>query len=157
MCGYLVERTYIHPFNGPLSQTTRVSRYQKGRTNLNFTEARDSEWQWYQLQGSMQVWITMPWFFTVRVPFCRPTNSIKALKALISRGNWLGWTCRQPVCECTQELANHLSHCDHALCPKHQFGYVACTSIIVSILFSYFFRLRLHCLDVPRCSRHSVI
>jgi len=34
------------PFNGPLSRTTRVSRYQKG-TNLDFTEARDSEWQWH--------------------------------------------------------------------------------------------------------------
>jgi len=27
------------------SRTTRVSRYQKGKTNLDFTEARDSEWQ----------------------------------------------------------------------------------------------------------------
>ena len=34
-----------HPFNGPLSGTTQVSRYQKGKTNLDFTEARDSEWQ----------------------------------------------------------------------------------------------------------------
>ena len=34
-----------HPFDGPLSGTTRVSRYQKGKTNLDFTEARDSEWQ----------------------------------------------------------------------------------------------------------------
>jgi len=25
-----------HPFNGPLSGTTRVSQYQKGTTNLNF-------------------------------------------------------------------------------------------------------------------------
>jgi len=31
-----------------------VSRYQKGKTNLDFTEARDSEWQWHQL-GRMQV------------------------------------------------------------------------------------------------------
>jgi len=31
-----------------------VSRYQKGKTNLDFTEARDSEWQWHQL-GCMQV------------------------------------------------------------------------------------------------------
>ena len=38
-----------NPFNGPLSGTTRVSRYQKGKTNLDFTEARDSEWQWHQL------------------------------------------------------------------------------------------------------------
>jgi len=30
-----------------------VSRYQKGKTNLDFTGARDSEWQWHQL-GHMQ-------------------------------------------------------------------------------------------------------
>ena len=41
--------THTHPFNGPLSETTRVSRYQKGKTNLDFTGARDSEWQWHQL------------------------------------------------------------------------------------------------------------
>jgi len=43
-----------HPFNGPLSGTTRVSRYEKGKTNLDFIEARDSEWQWRQL-GHMQI------------------------------------------------------------------------------------------------------
>jgi len=31
-----------------------VSRYQKGKTNLDFTEAGDSEWQLHQL-GRMQV------------------------------------------------------------------------------------------------------
>jgi len=36
--------THTHPFNGPL----------KGKTSLDFTEARDSEWQWHQL-GRMQV------------------------------------------------------------------------------------------------------
>ena len=41
--------THTHPFNGPLSGTTRVSRYQKRKTNLDFTE-----WQWHQL-GHMQV------------------------------------------------------------------------------------------------------
>jgi len=41
--------THKHPFNGPFSGTTRVSRYQKGKTNPDFTEARDSEWQWHQL------------------------------------------------------------------------------------------------------------
>jgi len=46
-------RTYKRTFNGPFG-TTRVSRYQKGKTNLDFTEARDSEWQWHQL-GHMQV------------------------------------------------------------------------------------------------------
>ena len=49
-----MQHTHTHPFNGPLSRTTGVSRYQKGKTNLDFTEARDSEWQWHQL-GCMQV------------------------------------------------------------------------------------------------------
>jgi len=31
-----------------------VSWYQKGKTNVDFTKARDSEWQWHQL-GHMQV------------------------------------------------------------------------------------------------------
>jgi len=36
------------------SGTTQVSWYQKGKTNLDFTEARDSEWQCHQL-GHIQV------------------------------------------------------------------------------------------------------
>jgi len=73
-----------HPFNGPLSGTTQVSRYQKGKTNLDFTEARDSEWQWHQL-GYMQVCnnhaSTPPLsFLQAGCPSCRPTNSVRALK-----------------------------------------------------------------------------
>jgi len=37
--------THTHPFNGPFSGTIRVSQYQKDKTNLDFTEARNSEWQ----------------------------------------------------------------------------------------------------------------
>jgi len=64
-CSFIVNlclTTHTHPFNGSLSRTTQVSRYQKGKTNLDFTEARDSEWQWHQL-GHMQPrsrQITMP-------------------------------------------------------------------------------------------------
>ena len=57
----LVLPSWVVPDNGSLngcvcvfSGTTRVCRYQKGKTNLDFTEARDSEWQWHQL-GHMQV------------------------------------------------------------------------------------------------------
>ena len=81
---------HTHSFNGPLSWTTRVSRYQKGKSNLDFTEARDSEWQWHQL-GHMQVCTslltdnhasTQPLsFLQARCPFCRPTNSVKTLMA----------------------------------------------------------------------------
>jgi len=69
--------THTHPFNGPFSGTTRVSRYQKGKTNLDFTEATDSEWQWHQL-GHMQVCTSLQTdnhmparFFTGRMPFHR--------------------------------------------------------------------------------------
>ena len=48
------KHTHTRPFNGPLPGTTRVSQYQKGKTNLDFIESRDSEWQWHQL-GRMQV------------------------------------------------------------------------------------------------------
>jgi len=68
-----------------------VSQYQKGKTNLDFTEARDSEWQWHQL-GNMQVCTllqtnnhtsTPPLCFLQAV--CHPTNSVKALKANVNR------------------------------------------------------------------------
>jgi len=80
--------TYIHPFNGPFSGTSQVSRYQKGKTNLDFTEARDSEWQWHQL-GHMQVctWLqtdnhssTRPLsFFTGRMPFLPPNQQRQSM------------------------------------------------------------------------------
>ena len=35
-----------------------MSQYQKGTTNLDFTEARDSEWQRHQL-GHMQVYTSL--------------------------------------------------------------------------------------------------
>ena len=83
--------THTHPFNGPLSGTTQVSLYQKGKTNLDFTEARDSEWQWHPL-GHMQVCTSLQTdnhastpplsFLQAGCPSCRPTNSVKALKAL---------------------------------------------------------------------------
>ena len=67
-----------------------VSRYQQGKTNLDFTGARDSEWQWNPL-GHTQVCTshqtdnhasTAPLsFLQAGCPSCRPTNSIKALKA----------------------------------------------------------------------------
>ena len=58
------------------------SRYQKGKTNLDFTEARDSEWQWHQL-GRMQVCTSLqtdnhastpPLCFTGRMPFLPPNQ-----------------------------------------------------------------------------------
>jgi len=45
-------RTHIR-LTALFSGTTRVSRNQKGKTSLDFTEAGDNEWQWHQL-GHMQ-------------------------------------------------------------------------------------------------------
>ena len=41
--------THVRLFNGLISGTTQVSRYQKGKTSLDVTEARDSEWHWHHL------------------------------------------------------------------------------------------------------------
>ena len=46
---------HTHPFNGPLSGTTQVGQYQKGKTNLDFTETRDSEWQWHRLDHTQTI------------------------------------------------------------------------------------------------------
>jgi len=75
-----------HPFNGPSPGTTRVSWYQKGKTNLDFTEARDSEWQWHQL-GHMQVCTSLQHpttqFFTGRMLFLPPNQQRQKPKAVI--------------------------------------------------------------------------
>ena len=88
--------THTHPFNGPLSRTTQVSLYQKGKTNLDFTEARDSEWQWHQL-SHMQVCISLQTDNLARTPVLSflqagcpsrcPTNSVKTLKAKALKAN----------------------------------------------------------------------
>jgi len=67
-----------------------VGQYQKGKTNLDFTEARDSEWQWHQL-GHVQVCTSLHTdvrastptvsFLQAGCPSCHPANSIEALKA----------------------------------------------------------------------------
>jgi len=50
-----------------------VSRYQKGKTNLDFTKARDSEWQWHHVGHMLQT----------DNHASTPTNSVKALKATL--------------------------------------------------------------------------
>ena len=61
--------------------------YQKDKTNLDFTGARDSEWQWHQL-GHMQVCISLQTdnhastppllFFTDRMPFLPPNQQCES-------------------------------------------------------------------------------
>jgi len=85
----IIAYTHTHPFNSPLSGTTRVSWYQKGKTSLDFTEATNSEWQWNPL-GHMQACTLLQTdnhtstyhsvFLQAGCPSCRQNNSIKALK-----------------------------------------------------------------------------
>jgi len=72
-----------------------VGWYQKGKTNLDFTEARDSEWQWHQLDHmqvctSLQTDIhtsTQPLsFLQAGWPSCHPINSVKAHHHLLTGG-----------------------------------------------------------------------
>jgi len=80
----------MHTFNGPFSGSSQVCWYQKGKTNLDFTEARESEWQWHQV-GHKQVCTSLQTdnhastpphsFLHAGCPSCHSTNSIKALKA----------------------------------------------------------------------------
>jgi len=73
-----------------------VSRYQKVKTNLDLTEARDNEWQWHKL-GYMELCTSLQTdnppaphhsVFTDRMPFlpaAKPTASnIEGTRLLVS-------------------------------------------------------------------------
>ena len=84
---FIQYNTHTRPFNGPFIGATQVSQYLKGKTNLDFTEVRDSEWQWHQL-GHMQVCISLQTdnhastpplsFFTGLMPFLPPTQQCQS-------------------------------------------------------------------------------
>ena len=63
-------------FNGLLSATTQVSRYQKGKTNLDFTEVAVCT----LLQADNHANTPPLSFYRLS---CRPTNSVEALKAVV--------------------------------------------------------------------------
>ena len=80
---YSLINTHTHPFNGPLSRTTQVSRYRNGKTNLDFTEARDSGIRWAICKSapcSRQITTPAPHHSVFYRPdACHPTNSVNAL------------------------------------------------------------------------------
>jgi len=71
-----------------------VSWYQKGKTNLDFIEARDSEWQWHKL-GHMQVCTLLQTnnhasspplsFFTGRMPFMLPNQQCQSTEVEVNK------------------------------------------------------------------------
>jgi len=85
------KHTHAHLFNGPFSGTTRVSQYQKVKTDLDFTEARDNEWKWHKL-GHMQVCASLQTdnhastpplsFFTGRMPFLPPNQQRQSTEGM---------------------------------------------------------------------------
>jgi len=78
-----------------------VSRYHKGKTNLNFAEARDSEWQWHQL-GRMQVCMSLQTDNHASTPplsfFTGPTNSIKVRCGKNNVTNKVVLVCQSNIC-----------------------------------------------------------
>ena len=81
--------SHTHPFNVPFLGLPGWAGTRKVKTNVDFTEARDSEWQWHQL-GHMQVCTSLQTdnhastpplsFLQAGCPSCHQTNSVKALK-----------------------------------------------------------------------------
>jgi len=91
-----------------------VSRYQKGKTNLYFTEARDSEWHWHQL-GHMQVCTSLqtdnhastpPLFFTGRMPFLPPNQQRQSTEGMLDTDSWVERT----TSSCKKSSNNLQSH-----------------------------------------------
>jgi len=84
--------TCIHPFYSPLD-CLGLPRWAGSRTNLDFTEARDSEWQWHQL-GRMQIYnspqtdnhsSTTPLsFITGWMPFLPPNQQCQSTEGIQS-------------------------------------------------------------------------
>jgi len=109
--------------------TTRVSQYQKGKTNLDVIGARDSEWQWHQL-GHMQVCTSIQTdnhastsplsFFTGRMPFL-PTNQQRQSTEGIIQLDEIIIKCtpgHKTTCDCVQQQTiNHIVN----MCPLTKF------------------------------------
>ena len=67
-----------------------MSWYQKGKTNLDFNEARDSEWQWHLQLGHMQVCTSLQTDNHASIPplsFYRP-DALPAAQPTVSK-HWL--------------------------------------------------------------------
>jgi len=107
-----------------------VSRYQKGKTNLDFSEARDGEWQWHQL-GHMQVCTLLQTDNSASTPplsflqagchSCRPTNSVKALKAVAAQFKKILLSCK--YIHTAASTGNHLNSVQAlGLCGHSFFG-----------------------------------
>ena len=96
VASYLHTRTHAHTHTRLTALYPGLPGWvgtRKVKTNLDFTEARDSEWQWHQL-GHMQVCTSLQTnnhastpplsFFTGRMPFLPPNQQHQS-----TDGRWL--------------------------------------------------------------------
>jgi len=103
--------THTHRFNGPFSGTTRLSWYQKGKTNLDFTEVRESECRQWQQLGHIQVCTLLQadnhqhptsQFFTGRMPFLPPNQQCESTDGKHDSSEIVNVYCSQPYEEYTR-------------------------------------------------------
>ena len=97
MCSGLCLRHlfYTHTFNGLFSSTAWVSRHQKGKPFWILLKQEMMGWQWHQLDHMQIICTTLQTDNHASIPSLnflragcssrRPTNNVKALKAITSR------------------------------------------------------------------------
>ena len=125
--------TYTHPFNGPLSGTTRVSWYQKGKTIwilLKQETVSGSGISWVVCKSAPRSrQITMPAphhsnFLQTGCPSCRPTNSTKALKAVAALLK--AWKANSHHWKKARDLRHDHTNCDQR-CDRCRNGNTHCS------------------------------
>jgi len=113
-----------------------VSRYQKRKTNLDFTEARDSEWQWHQLDH-MQVCTSLQTdkhanpttqFFTGRMHFLPPNQQCQSTEGTSPREKY------PHICNLNFLVLSILSFSALTLLVGRQEGHPACKKLSGGVL-----------------------
>ena len=105
-CYFIDTHTHTHThararaFNRPFSETTRLGQYEKGKTNLKQETVSGSGISWAICKSALRSrQTTTPApnhsvFLQAGCPSCRPTNSVKALKAT----NAILWGRKYAIC-----------------------------------------------------------
>ena len=121
-----------------------MSQYQKGKTNLDFTEARDSEWHWHQL-GHIQVCTSvqtdnhantppLSFYRPDALPAAQPTASKHTLQFLCTAiKNLLQKSCGSGFVEILENSISHVKVVPRGL-THWPFNIFCCTYICRGLL-----------------------